>query len=175
MIFAVLATGPSMSQSIADSVRGRCKVVAVSDSYKLAPWADALAATDYAWWRTHRDAQKFAGKKFAIFPQFHQMDGIESISADTSTNSGLLGMMVAVKLGATRVLLCGFDLHSPGKHFFGLHPAPLTSTPPARMEVFKYQFSRYHPPGIEIINCTPGSSLRCYPRGKLSDCLESQD
>lgn len=175
MIFAVLATGPSMSQSVADSVRGKCGVVAVSDAYRLAPWADAMASTDYAWWRAHPAALKFQGRKFAIFPSFRQIEGVESLQENTATNSGLLGLMVAVKLGATRVLLCGLDLHSPGNHFFGKHPAPLRSTPPGRMEIFKRQFEAYRPRGVEIINCTPGSALRCYPRGNLQDCLRFEE
>lgn len=175
MIFAVLATGPSMSQAVADSVRGKCGVVAVSDAYRLAPWADAMASTDYAWWRHHSDALNFGGRKFAIFPSFRQIDGLESLQENTGTNSGLLGVMAAVKLGATRVLLCGFDLHSPGNHFFGKHPAPLRSTPPARMEIFKRQFAAYSPRGVEIINCTPGSALRCYRPGKLQECLHFEE
>lgn len=173
MIFAVLATGPSMSQQLADGLRGRCKVVAVSDAYRLAPWADALASTDYAWWRVHSGALLFPGRKFGVIPSFRSLPEVESLPVDTGTNSGLLGIMAAVKLGATRVLLCGFDMHSPGKHFFGKHPEPLRSTPPARMEVFKKQFAAYRPRGVEIINCTPESALHCYPRGALEDCLNN--
>ncbi len=45
-ICAVLATGPSMSQEIADYVRGRCKVVAVSDEPvpRAAPGAPGAAS-----------------------------------------------------------------------------------------------------------------------------------
>lgn len=172
MIFAVLATGPSMSQQLADSLRGRCKVVAVSDAYRLAPWADALVSTDYAWWRVHSRALLFPGRKFGVIPSFRTLEGVESLPVETGTNSGLLGIMAAVKLGATRVLLCGFDMHSPGKHFFGKHPEPLRSTPPARMEVFKKQFAAYRPRGVEIINCTPGSALNCYPRAELENCID---
>lgn len=175
MIFAVLATGPSMSQAVADSVRGKCKVVAVSDAYRLAPWADALASTDYAWWRAHPDALKFPGQKFGVIPSFRTLDGVESLPVETGTNSGLLGVMAAVRLGAARVLLCGFDMHSPGQHFFGRHPAPLSATPPGRMEVFKKQFSGYRPRGVEIINCTPGSALRCYRFGNLQQFLQSEE
>ena len=170
--WAVLATGPSMSQAIADRVKGRCKVVAVSDSWVLAPWADALASTDAAWWKAHPAAMSFAGRKFGAMQEFRPTPGVERMSAQTHSNSGLLGLMVAVeKFGATRVLLCGVDLNRPGDHFFGKHKPPLKSTKAKTFDVFRQQFARYKPKGVEIINCSPGSSLACYPRRVLEDCL----
>jgi len=173
MIFAVLATGPSMSQAVADSVRDRCRVVAVSDSYRLAPWADALASTDGKWWKANLEALDFAGQKFTAAPSFIALEGVERLTVDTGTNSGLLGLMVAIKLGATRVLLCGLDLHSPGNHFFGKHPAPLRSSEQRHLELHKRQFRAYRPRGVEIINCTPGSALDVYPMGDLENELNA--
>jgi hypothetical protein len=169
MIFVVLATGPSMTQALADSVRGRAKVLAVSDAYKLAPWADAMASTDAKWWKAHPAAKDFPGLKFTAAPDFVPVEGVEQMAVDTHTNSGLLGLMVAVKLGAKRVLMCGFDLH--GTHYFGPHPEPLRNTKPERFEQFKKQFAAYRPRGVEIINCTPGSGLTCYPNKDLNACL----
>ena len=171
MIFAVLATGPSMSQAVADSVRDRCRVVAVSDAYRLAPWADAMASTDGKWWKAHPEAMEFRGRKFTAAPDFIRLDGVERLPVDTATNSGLLGLMVAVKLGATRVLLCGLDMHSPGQHFFGRHPAPLRHSEQRHLELHKRQFRAYRPRGVEILNCTPGSALDAYPMADLNACL----
>lgn len=170
MTWAILATGPSMSQAVADSVRG-CKVVAVSDAYRLAPWADVLCSTDAGWWLANAEALQFRGQKYGAMPDFRRISGVERFPADSSINSGLLGVRVAVHLGARRVLLCGFDMNRPGEHFFGTHPAPLKSTTADRQEVFKRQFAGFHPRGVEIINCTPGSALTCYPRRELEDCL----
>lgn len=165
MIFAVLATGPSMSQAVADSVRGRCKVIAVSDSWQLAPWADALVSSDAGWWR--HSQPEFAGPKYTLgsFPDVEKVEGVAM-----GTNSGLLGIHVAVKLGATKVLLLGVDMH--GTHFFGPH-LTLRNTRPARMEVFHRQFADYKPRGVEILNCNPASRLTCYPMARLEDHLES--
>jgi hypothetical protein len=154
-----------MSQKLANRVRGKCKVVVVSDAYILAPWADALASNDRQWWGHHAEAMKFAGQKFTS----GTVDGVVKMSHRGGSNSGLLGIRVAMKLGATRVLLLGFDMG--GDHFFGHHPEPLKNTPPARFEVFKAQFARFEHPGVEIINCTPGSALRCFPQMPLSEAL----
>jgi hypothetical protein len=74
-----------------------------------------------------------------------------------------------VKLGAKVVCLLGFDLHSPGQHFFGEHPKPLRPTTPERMAIFRRQFERYHPKGVKIVNCTQGSALDCYATGNIRD------
>jgi hypothetical protein len=171
MIFAVLATGPSMSLDVARSVMGKCSVIAVSDAYLLAPWADALVSTDFAWWRNHPDAAEFKGRKFSGMVDYQKVEGVEKLAGEHATNSGLLGIKVAAQLGAKKVLLCGFDLHSPGQHFFGKHGGSLRSTSKHRMEAFKEQFARYRPKGVEIINCTPGSALRAYPKADLNACL----
>jgi len=169
--WAVLASGPSMNMQVASAVRGRCKVMAVSDSYRLAPWADALCSTDGAWWRFHAEALAFAGQKFCTAPEWKPVRGV--LRAETSlgngTNSGLLACEVAVRLGACRLLLCGFDLG--GTHFFGPHPTPLKNTTAERFEQFKKQFAAYRPRGVEILNCTPGSRLDCYPKRDLNACL----
>lgn len=169
MIAVVLATGPSMSQAVADSVRCKALVIAVSNAYKLAPWADACVSTDGKWWRHNPDALKFEGRRIGVIADFQKIEGVESFKAATGANSGLLGIQVAVSMGADTVLLAGFDMK--GAHFFGKHPEPLKNTTPQRYEVFKRQFANYKPRGVRIVNCTPGSQLKCYPTGDLLACL----
>lgn len=171
--FAVLATGPSLTADQVEAVRGRCGVVAVSDAYRMAPWANALVSQDLSWWRHHKDAVGFAGRKFSGAVR-EPIAGVEMVEVNgcitTGTNSGLLACHVAVsKLGATRLLLLGLDLH--GTHFFGKHPEPLKNTRPERFEVMRRQFAQWSHKGVEIINCTPGSSLTCFPMGDLHACL----
>lgn len=171
MIVTVFAPGPSLTAETVESVRGRCQVVAVSDVYRLAPWADVLVSTDADWWKHHKEAQRFQGKRFGAMLAWENVSGVKRFKASREINSGLLGVMVAVSMGASKVLLCGFDLHSPGDHFFGRHPKELKSTTAERMEVFKAQFARYSPKDVAIVNCTPGSALTCYRSGNLLEEL----
>lgn len=171
--FAVLASGPSMSQELADSVRGRCRVVAVSDVFRLAPWADALVAHDACWWEVNREAREFAGRKFSG----RQVIGIERLPFDahfgTSINSGLEGMRCAKLLGATKILLCGFDLSATrGAHYFGEHPVPLRNTTPRRFRTHILQFRKWS--GPPVLNCTAGSALKQFPFSTLEQELGIQ-
>lgn len=167
--FAILATGPSMSQAIADVVQSRCSVVAVSDAFRLAPWADALVSQDQAWWKKYPEAKQFAGRKFSC----REVAGVEKLPPGgvcrTDANSGLIACQVAVNLGATRILMLGFDM--AGAHYFGPHPAGLKNTPPDRYKVFLKMFEAFNPAGVEVLNCTPGSRLTRFPFATLEEIL----
>ena len=118
MTWAILASGPSMNQQTADFVRNKCKVAVISDTYKLAPWADILVSNDRKWWEFHQEAFDFKGRKFCS----QELRGVEQFRdhVHVGRNSGLMAMCIARFLGAKRLLLCGFDMH--GSHFFGAHP-----------------------------------------------------
>lgn len=164
---AVLATGPSMSQELADKVRGRCRVVAVCNAYELAPWADALVCNDGIWWKVHPNALQFAGRKFCGQDQ----PGTEWLrnapEFPAGSNSGYQGVRVAGLLGATRILLLGFDMR--GDHYFGRHPEPLRNSNDAKFRAMAAQFRLWK--GVPVLNCTPGSALTCFPMADLDEVL----
>lgn len=168
MMFAVLCTGPSMSQAVAGSVR-HLRVIAVNTAFELAPWADALAANDYAWWREHPKAKQFPGRKFST----NRIPGVERVEThraiSTQSCSGVLALEVAKQLGASRIFLLGADFH--GSHFFGDYGGDLKNTTEDWRRVHANQFALWKRlnPQVEVINCTPGSKLECFPMARLED------
>ena len=164
--FVILATGPSMSRELAESLRGR-NAIAVADAYRIAPWAYAMVAQDVAWWRHHPDAIKFHGRKFSSnkIAGVEQFDSLKTTGQvfGTGSNSGLIACIVAQWLGAKRIELYGFDMH--GSHFFGPHPEPLKNTTPQRFATMLKDFKRWNHAGVEVINMTPNSSLTCFTMG----------
>jgi hypothetical protein len=166
MKICLLATGPSMSQAIADSVRGNI-VIAINNAYQLAPWADALCAQDHEWWRVHSDAKSFAGRKFST----NRVIGVEQVFSDyvqRQSSSGVLALEVARRYGAQHkvweIELHGFD--NRGTHYFGPHPEPLRNTSVDRFRFFENQLAalggEMSKGGFRITNCTPGSALTCF-------------
>lgn len=170
IIAVVLATGPGMSQALADSVRGKCVVIAVNNAHELAPWADALVANDQKWWNHNRAALKFAGRKFcgARYPGTERLTRTHECGLGSC--SGLQGMRVARdEFHAEKILLSGFDFR--GTHYFGQYPKPLKNTSDNRREIHKRQLARFNRSKCEVINCTPGSALECFPIGDLAEQL----
>lgn len=167
---ALLATGESMSHAVVDSVRDRCLVVAINDTFQLAPWADALVAQDVEWWKQHPEAHEFAARKFST----NRIEGVQQIESPfirKSSSSGLLAMEVALRMGANRLLLLGFDMR--GSHYFGPHQNGLRNTSPGRFEIFKtkmQEWAKAHP-RVEIVNCTPGSALAAFRMSTIEEAL----
>ena len=167
---AVLCTGASLTQDQVDAARGLL-VVAVNGAYELAPWADALAANDHAWWIANPSAKDFAGRKFSAnrIRDVERIKGVESHHC-----SGVLGLEVAKQLGARRIILLGADML--GGHFFGSYAAcGLKDTSAQRREIHKAQFAKWGKINreVEVINCAPGSALECFPRATLAEVLHA--
>lgn len=194
---AVLASGPSMSREVAAAVRGRCRVIAVnSEGLLSAPWAEVLYAADHPWWQNNPAALKFAGLKVTIRPPGggHGFDSPEVLELKnggpagfddrpthlrTGGNSGFQAMHLAAHFGARRILLCGFDMHAPERgpaHWFGEHAWRRGRKSPYAMFVTRMTQSapEFAARGIEVLNCTPGSALKCFPFLPLSEALNEQ-
>lgn len=156
--FDLLGPGPSASAELAERLRER-RVGVVGNAFELAPWAEFLAASDRQWWDKYPAAREFAGGRYSS----HRMAGVQQLAgALTNWNSGVLALAVAAHLGATLVRLHGFDLQ--GSHFFGPYTNGLRNTAPARREIHKQQFAQWarQNPQVRVVNCTPGSALRCF-------------
>lgn len=170
MQFVLLAPGPSMSQAVADSVRGH-RVGVINNCFSLAPWAEFLAATDVQWWLKYPEARQFAGRKFSPNRIGEDVERVHTALVTSCCNSGVLGLEVAKRLGATRVLLLGFDMGLG--HFFGPYSNGLGNTTKERRVVHHAQFATWARlnKGIDVINCTPGSALQVFPKMELSEAL----
>ncbi len=174
---AVLASGPSMSQEVADRVR-HLRCIAVNTTHRLAPWAWAMHAADEEFWRhpETQDAQQFPGLKFSFWdiPGVTRLKiaGIEgwtdaADSLHTYSNSGAQAIQIAIKSGAKRVELYGFDMHRrDGDHWHGAHPQGLRNTTDQQYELFCHRFAsmaKHLPAGVTVANKTSNSALACFP------------
>lgn len=183
-----LASGPSLTQADVDFCRGKARVIAVNDTHRLAPWADVLYAADAKWWRRFGGVPEFKGLKYSILPNNgvgHWMDDCEfqdirilrntggggydpdATALRTGCNSGYQAIHLAMHFGAKRIVLLGYDMH--GDHFFGSHPDK--SRPPFALCLSKFPtlVEPLKTAGVEIVNCTPGSHIDCFPMGTLSE------
>jgi hypothetical protein len=179
-----IGSGPSLTQADVDAVRGRAKVIAVNDAYRLAPWADALYACDAKWWRWHDGAQAFAGEKWAMQRPSARWPGVKILrntgangletnptGLRTGRNSGYQAINLAVHKGARRIILLGYDMSGGRQHFFGEHPdrtgAPFASC----LRAFATLVEPLQARGIEIVNCTRKTALVCFPLLPLEEAL----
>jgi hypothetical protein len=190
MTFACIGGGPSLTQADVDRLRGRCSVIAINDAYRLAPWADVLYAADYKWWEYHRGAPDFTGLKCSIessiglyWPGVTVLrntgpDGLETdpTGLRAGKNGGYQAINLAVHLGATRILLLGYDmsLSADGRsHWFGEHPPTVRDYSPydEMREAFESLKAPLANAGVEVLNCSRRSALTAFPIVALDEAL----
>lgn len=193
LLWVCLGTGPSLTPDDVEACRGH-SVIAVNNTYQLAPWAEALYACDAQWWGWHGGAPSFAGLKYAMEPRQHATGGashakfkgvtvlrntgddgleFEPYGLRTGKNSGYQAINLAVHFGAKRIVLLGYDMGAQGgkDHYFGAHPSG--QKPP--YHIFLKKFETIVEPlkqaGVEVINCSRATALKCFPRRPLADVL----
>lgn len=86
-------------------------------------------------------------------------------------NSGFQALNLAILFGARRIALVGFNMDGRG-HFFGAHPRPLRNVDHSRSVMTFTHAWRHRPAGVEILNATPESALRGFPRISLEEALQ---
>lgn len=185
-----------MSEQIVELVRPTLwRTLVTNNTFRLAPWADVLYAADLKYW-THpqnADALKFGGLKTSIqdpaggqHPEgilVLRNDGSQGYTDDPSairhgTNSGYQCVHLAAKLGAKRIILCGFDMRSikNRQHWHDRHPAPLRDHSDGIysgwIRSFEGLATELTKRGVEVFNATPGSKLTCFPMIELTEAVE---
>ncbi len=189
----VVASGPSLNHETAELCRGQ-RTIAVNGAYRLLPFADILYACDDEWWELFYSRQPdFKGEKWSSHnPRTDEKIktaekwGInlirgrdnEGFSIDPRIihyggNSGFQAINLAILFGVVRILLVGFDMRTTSKrHFHEDYPPGMKNSAKYEHFIPAYNSAALSlPPGIEIINCTPGSALKCFPTMILEEAL----
>lgn len=193
----ILATGPSLCAEDVDYCRGKARVFAIKDAVRLAPWADVLygAGLDGGgrtgpWWVQHGPSlQTFGGLKFTLDPlasawasvlRFSARPGLSTdqgvVAAGgfSGNNSGAQAIDIAVKLGAARIVLLGYDAKADeaGRdHWFGAHPWKPKLNYAAWPKVFADLVAPLRALNIRIINASRVSAITCFDRCSLAEAL----
>lgn len=190
----VAASGPSQCKEDLDYARGRCRVVAINSTWRLAPWADVLYFCDADWWlHDGPRGSEFKGRQIVGKPDGPETAGFFSANvtpADTMIwdgeqiggghNSGFQILNLLTLWDVGRVIYTGLDCQpraecNPGAnmHWHGLHPHrnPQEST----FKKWRLFFSRAAPEvaarGVEVLNASRETALGCFPRVNLRDVL----
>lgn len=158
------------------------------------PRADVLYAADTKWWTTHHAEARAhcAGEFWTASADPAQSFGLRHIVANKGDglsprldqlhkggNSGYQAIGLAYLFGARRIVLVGYDLQREGgqengrKHHHGDHPEGLHNTAEA---AYAKWIPRFTPlardlaaAGCVVLNCSPGTALRCFPRASLDE------
>jgi len=190
-VTVAIGGGPSLTQAQVDYCRGRAKVIAINDAVRLAPWADLLYFCDERWYRWHEaEVKAFRGIRATLENGRleSELPGLISFknagtsgcsltpgALATGRNSGYQAIQVAAQLGVSKLVLIGFDMKAVDgrSHWFGEHPS--AGSPDRFEKNFAPLFDQLARPmellGMRVVNATPGSALRLFPREPLEEAL----
>ena len=188
----LVASGPSASAVELDRARGLAHVLAINESWRLAPWADAVYGADFRFWLAKAGLPDFAGLKITgeeraarDWPDIHAIKlrrGFDRIVTDElgvvgwGGNSGFHAVNLAVQFGARRLVLVGYDMHvEAGLHWHGPHPKGFNNPNPKSIERWRRMLDAVALDlaglGVGVINCSPSSALKAYARMPLDEAL----
>lgn len=163
------------------------EIIAINDTWRMVS-ADHLYAADAHWWCYHLADLNcgFTGKRWSCETRgntnwsnrdaeacgvtlLDALIGAEGLSRDpgavvTGGNSGYQAINLALHLGATRIILLGFDMQWTGgkSHWFGDHPQGLNNADPSRY-IPAFRTIKPEEYGLEIINCSRSTALDAFP------------
>jgi hypothetical protein len=175
-----IASGPSLTPEDVDTVRlwreaGRGRVVVVNTSFRAAPWADALFAMDSKWWGIYHAEvkQEFHGTAYTTSSVAINFGVRRVTQVSHYRNSGAGAVALAAWLGASNVVLLGYDCQHDGvnTHWHGSHPRGLGDAVTVRLWPAKFaELARAV--RVPVVNASRATALTCFPRMDLSECLE---
>ncbi len=175
MRIAVIGSGESVNKNLVKDIEKSKKfdkIIYVSDAYKLSSKSDKkiIVSSDKKWWMVNIDNIKniFFNEKLTLFSASRtDIDEVNRIDERTYINSGLLALIVAVKIyDAKEIGLFGIDMK--GSHFFGKHTGILDNTTQERFEIFKKQFEiekdKEYFKNVKVLNYNLNSALECFEK-----------
>ena len=186
-----LASGPSMcAEDAKTAIKSGAKLITVNSTWRMAPSAHVHYSSDHDWWETNIDAMrdKCLGEFWTGHPTYEAPD-VQRIPFDKAGrglnkragfinwggNSGYCAIGVAHQFGARRILLLGYDQceHGGAGHWHEDHPASIKKA--FNWPMWKVRFDEMaadaKASGIEIINCSRVTALRCFPQMRLQEAL----
>jgi len=179
-----------MTQAQATEVQAqRWRAIAINETWRLAPWADVLYGCDYLWW-ANRAPDEFAGLRVVghlpkrgaatvLPPDLAKWQDVlryaptkggcrEMIFDGPETGAGQSSAFqaanLAVRWGASRVVLYGVDCHSPNAHWHGRHTFPGAGEQRDNlMAIWRESWAnaarQLAERGVELVNASPGSAV----------------
>lgn len=176
----ILAGGPGLDLIELERLKG-ARVIAINYSFLKVPWADVVYGTDENFWMAMIDDVSASALKVTVAPG--APDGVLKLE-----NTGLCGLEenptglrigwtstyaainLAVHSGATRIVLMGTDMRvvEGRTHWSGYPHADtrMKSDPDFCRKYLMPNFDSLVTPlaarGVEVLNATPGSALKCF-------------
>lgn len=198
-----IGTGPSLTLEQIEAARRKGFVLfGCNKVFEIVPDLAVLYAVNLAFWDHYWPwVRKHPAEKWTTNPIAAQKYGLHHIGETNKEGlsdnplyvhhghgSGYTQVNLAYLMGATRIVLLGYDLkyapdydgrgHQVGstpRHYFGEYPRAMQHWPKVHVrdgvhvELVELYRSVAQQGLVEIINCTPDTALDCFPRCDIEE------
>jgi hypothetical protein len=188
----ILASGHSLTLEQIEAARlSGHFTIAVNTTYEKALWAHAMYAGDFMWFKLNiakLRASKFKGKlvtqdsSAAAHYQLTRVrgtnrGGLGKEVIHMNGNSGVQAINLAFLWGYRRIILLGFDMKLGPKgekhhHADHGHPAVQHQCFDEWLKKIQLVATDLVAAKCEVIDCTVGGALRCFPKGDWKEVLK---
>lgn len=186
----VICGGPSLKGFDLAQIRGRGRVIAVNAAGYQAPWADLLVFTDHSFFTAHsRMVASFGGDVWTLSRRSNEQGGIPRAfqahharlgagvhPLPMSANSGQFGLACAISLGASRIVMLGFDLKlAPDgtshchPHYGGPHR---NAVQPHFVDMLSGWGEQAREAGVFVLNASPDSATNEFLKCRLETLFD---
>jgi len=183
----IIGTGPSLTTEQLDQV-SHLRKFGVNNAFEFG--LDVHLACNPEWWDHY--GTEFTGHKWTwdkATAEKHKINYIkgrwgDGLSTDPEFihyhhGSGPQIVNLAYHYGVKTMILIGWDMcYREKRHYFGEYPKPLQHWPKTGQNseftglIKEMETIKANDYGIEIVNCSPDSALKCYPLKSLSEYLK---
>lgn len=176
-------------------------IIGVNMAYKIGTWIDMIIFGDSGFYLKERtELCKFPGIKVSCHPDSRNESWIKYVGRDSShirgistqsnaiswnSNTGAAAISLAVHTGAKRIILLGFDMNIDGQnmqHWHNLYGKGPVDDDRRRQRL---PFGRHmlgfptieedaRRLGVEIINASPDSAIKCFPKMTVKEFLSNE-
>jgi hypothetical protein len=183
--------GPSLTVADIDAcLEASLPTIAINDAYRIAA-ADVLFASDRKWIDWHDGVPSFVGPKYSLAsndptprPDWTVLRNTGPLGLETNPsglraghNGGYQAINLAVHLGATTILLLGYDmaLAEDGRsHWFGDHPDRRVSPYAEMRAAFDSLVAPLASLGVSVVNCSRRTALTTFHCRPLAQMLAQE-
>lgn len=182
----VIGGGPSVRDLDLSPIHGsRC--MGVNDAYAMGDWVDACFFWDVHWINHHGCGfAEWPGMRITNNPAFEEIPGIYRMKKDDSPdgpglkwyyNSGAAAVLLAAKLGSSKIVLLGFDMQLSPSGDSNWHPNNLNTNTEKTYAGFMLNCETLRDdmeaffPKVEVVNANPDSALELWPRVPFEEVL----
>ncbi len=176
-VFVCIASGPSLNESDCNLIReSGLPAITVNSSWQMAPWCQHIYAGDHHWWQDNHDRISSDAKRWCGTETTAERYGVNQFRSPLNGgfNSGQRAILLAFFLGASKVLLLGYDCSvRNGRHWHDDHGNGLKNPDHSSAIRWKAEFERVRQLYGEarITNCSRYTELTAFPLNGLEEEL----